>query len=671
MLNAPDIFAAASLTATTLQFDRDAARVAITVAVLVLLGALVAALFARIGLRAYAEAANRERELRRQAELARAETQRFAAELQDHATQLEHQTHEARSLAAELRTAEERLRLAVTSADIGTWDSDVTNMALDLSERCKAVFGLPANARVTYDMLLERVHPDDHALVRSKIRAALDPRGDGELRADFRVRWPDGSVRWVDARGRAFFEGTTDGTTEGGAGERRAVRFTGTALDITPRIQAEDALRDEARLVETIQRIGSVVTAELDIERLMQRVTDEATAFTGAEFGAFIYGVVGADGEARTMYALAGIPQPRSSGTAGESAGGSRRLEAGARPIAIGPEADAVVRSNDLPRDARHSDLRPFQDLPVEHPPVRSYLGVPVISRTGRVLGRLLFAHSLPAIFTERDERVAIGIASWASVAMDNAWLYEEERRSRAEAQAANRVKSEFLTTMSHELRTPLNAIAGYAELLALGLRGPITPKQAEDLARIQHNQRHLLSLINDILNFARLEAGHLDFDLREVPVAELLSGLGPLVEPLIRARSLEYSCRLDGAPAVAHADPDKVQQILINLLSNAIKFTQPGGRIRIDYDASPDDVMIHVRDTGRGVSADKLETMFEPFVQLDRRLTSSHEGTGLGLAISRDLARGMGGELSASSTPGAGSCFTLTLPRASARAAR
>jgi signal transduction histidine kinase len=151
------------------------------------------------------------------------------------------------------------------------------------------------------------------------------------------------------------------------------------------------------------------------------------------------------------------------------------------------------------------------------------------------------------------------------------------------------------------------------------------------------------------------------------VAVPELLARLGPLIEPLIRARSLEYSCTLDGSPVAAHADPDKVQQILINLLSNAIKFTQPGGRIAIDYDTSGDAVLIHVRDTGRGVSADKLESMFEPFVQVDRQLTSSHEGTGLGLAISRDLARGMGGELSASSTPGVGSCFTLALRLAEA----
>lgn len=657
------LITAIALPSVALPIDGDAARVAVTVAVLVVLGAVVAALFARIGLRAYAEAAERERELRRQAELARGDAQRFAAELQEHAGQLEHQTIEARSLAADLRTAEERLRLAVSSADIGTWDSDVTNFALDLSDRCKAVFGLPPDAHVTYETLLERVHYEDHALVRTRIRAALDPSGDGEFRADFRVCWPDGSVRWIDARGRAFFDGAGE--------ERRAVRFTGTVLDITPRMQAEEALRDEARLVETLQRIGSVVTAELDIERLMQRVTDEATAFTGAEFGVFLYAVPASDGRARTMYSIAGVPRPRADPVlAADAAADAAAAIATQGKLTLGPEAGEVIRSDDLPRDRHYSHLAPFRDVPAEHPPVRSYLAVPVISRTGRVLGRLFFAHSLPGIFTERDERVATGIATWASVAMDNAWLYEEERRSRAEAQAANRVKSDFLTTMSHELRTPLNAIAGYAELLMLGVRGPVTPEQLDDLARIQRNQRHLLSLINDILNFARVEAGHLDFELRDVPVTSLISGLQPLVEPQLQARSLDYSWQDDGTAALAHADPDKVQQILLNLLSNAIKFTQPGGHISVDSQVTAEKVMIRVCDTGSGVSADKLESMFEPFVQLDRRLTSAHEGTGLGLAISRELARAMGGDLTAASTPGAGSCFTLTLPRAAERAA-
>ena len=628
----------------------DVAGIAIVIAVLVAAGAIVAGVFARIGLRAHAEAAERERQLRRQAEIAQSEAQRFASQLQVHATKLERQTDEARSLAAELRTAEERLRLAVKSADIGIWEIDPVTRSLEWSDRCKAAFGLGADADITYDRFLECVHPGDRAAVDAAVRAAIDPRSDGEYRIEYRACWPDGTIRWIDARGRAIFEGVGDA--------RHAVSFTGTVLDITTRMRAEEALRDEARLVETIQRIGSVVTAELDIERLVQRVTDEATAFTGAEFGAFLYDVLDSDGKPYTLYYMAGVPR--------SPVGTSRTPRAGiALASTPGVDADELTRSDDITSDPRYEHLVPFQGIPEGYPPVRSYLAVPVISRTGAVLGRLFFGHSLPGIFTVRDERVATGIASWASVAMDNARLYEQERVSRAEAQAANRVKSDFLTTMSHELRTPLNAIAGYAELLTLGVRGPVTKEQREDLARIQRNQRHLLSLINDILNFARVEAGHVDLEPRDVPVRDLVSALRPLVEPQMRARSLEYACVGCDGWARAHADPDKVQQVLLNLLSNAIKFTEPGGRITVDSQSRSDVVMIRVCDTGSGVSADKLESMFEPFVQLDRRLTSAHEGTGLGLAISRDLARAMGGDLTAESTVGAGSCFTLTLPRA------
>lgn len=463
------------------------AGVAIAVALLITVAAVVAGTFARIGLRAHAEAAERERELRRQAEIAQSESQRFATELQEHAARLEVQTDEARALAAELRTAEERLRLAVSSADIGTWECDPRSLTLECSDRCRAAFGLGPDSDVSYDVFRERLHPDDRATAESKIRAALDPRGDGDLRAESRALWPDGTIRWIDARGRAFFEGAGD--------ERHAVRFTGTVFDITPRMRAEEAFRDEARLVETIQRIGSVVTAELDIERLMQRVTDEATAFTGAEFGAFLYDAVDPNGEPYALYSMAGVPRP------GELRGPRRTT---AHVPALGEDSGYIVRSADIARDSRYPQTTPFHGMLEEHLPVRSYLAVPVISRTGGVLGRLFFGHSLPAIFTDRDERVATGIAAWASVAMDNARLYEEERGARAEAQAANRVKSDFLTSMSHELRTPLNAIAGYTEILSMGVRGPVTTEQREDLARIQRNQRHLLSLINDILNFAR-----------------------------------------------------------------------------------------------------------------------------------------------------------------------
>jgi len=242
--------------------------------------------------------------------------------------------------------------------------------------------------------------------------------------------------------------------------------------------------------------------------------------------------------------------------------------------------------------------------------------------------------------------------------------LLERERAARRQAEDANHAKSEFLAMMSHELRTPLNAIGGYAQLMEMGLRGPITPEQREDLERIERSQRHLLGLINDVLNFAKLEAGRVQFVIARVPMHELLLGVEALVLPQLRAKGLRYVDVGNCGDIVVHADEEKARQVLINLLSNAIKFTPAGGEVRVGCSEDEARVHITVSDSGVGIPSDRLDAIFEPFVQVDRGLTSRQEGTGLGLAISRDLARHMGGDLTAASTAGVGSDFTLTLPR-------
>jgi signal transduction histidine kinase len=237
-----------------------------------------------------------------------------------------------------------------------------------------------------------------------------------------------------------------------------------------------------------------------------------------------------------------------------------------------------------------------------------------------------------------------------------------------ADARAANRAKSEFLATMSHELRTPLNAIAGYTELLEMGLRGPLTDAQRRDLVRIRTNGQHLLGLISGVLDLNRIERGQVHYELVPIAIEPFLADLDALVSPQAAAKSLALEYVPGDPDLMVVADREKLRQIVLNLLSNAIRYTPSGGRVTLSSSAISDaQVAVSIRDTGPGIPEERQAHVFEPFVQLDRSLTQIQEGLGLGLAISRDLARGMGGDLTLRSTPSTGASFILTLPRSSA----
>lgn len=242
----------------------------------------------------------------------------------------------------------------------------------------------------------------------------------------------------------------------------------------------------------------------------------------------------------------------------------------------------------------------------------------------------------------------------------------EELERARGEAEHASRAKSDFLATMSHELRTPLNAIGGYTELLETGIYGNVTDEQREALHRITRSQRHLLGLINDILNLARVEAGRIDYTIVDVEMREVVAELAVMIEPQMSAKGLMYGVELPEEALIVRADREKLVQILLNLLSNAVKFTASNGRVTLRCARTNAGVRIDVIDTGRGIPSDRIDAVFEPFVQVRSDATAAKEGTGLGLAIARNLARGMGGDLSATSDVGKGSTFSLTLLAAS-----
>jgi PAS domain S-box-containing protein len=419
------------------------------------------------------------------------------------------------------------------------------------------------------------------------------------------------------------------------------------ARDVTERVRLTAAAKESAAITEKIGEVGAVVASTLQRDTIVQKVTDTATELTHAEFGAFFYNVIDEkSGETYMLYTLSGAPK--------------EAFSAFPHPRAtaiFGPtfRGEGTVRLDDVTKDPRYGQNAPFHGMPPGHLPVCSYLAVPVKGVAGEVIGGLFFGHSQPARFTAEHQRVAEGIAAWASVALENARLY-------VEAQEANRMKDEFLAVLSHELRTPLNAIVGYARLLRGGIISG--DKAARGLETLERNATWLTQIVEDVLDVSRIVSGKIRLDVQPVQLPLIVDNAVATVQPAADAKGVRLQTIIDPRVGPVAGDPDRLQQVVWNLVTNAVKFTPKAGRVQVRLERVNSHVEIVVSDTGAGIREDFLPFVFERFRQGESGTTRKTGGLGLGLAIVRHIVEMHGGTVHAASAGvGQGSTFRVRLP--------
>jgi len=315
-----------------------------------------------------------------------------------------------------------------------------------------------------------------------------------------------------------------------------------------------------------------------------------------------------------------------------------------------------------------------YRDIPsVKSLGIGAYMGVPLVMDDGQAIGTFCVIDTKPRRWTPTEIEALTELAGSAKREIELRITTRAERAARLSAEAerraaeeSNRAKSAYLTMMSHELRTPLNAIGGYADLIDFGVHGPVTPAQSEALGRIKRSAQHLLDLINSVLDFAKVESGQIQYRIARVALDNALRDAEAMVLPQMTAKNVRYKYEGCDPGLLVMTDPEKLKQIVVNLLTNSVKFTDSGGEICMTCgEETSTRAFVRVEDTGVGIELSKLESIFEPFVQLDSEHRRPNDGVGLGLAISRAFARNMGGSLTADSTLGVGTTMTLRLPRA------
>jgi PAS domain S-box-containing protein len=416
------------------------------------------------------------------------------------------------------------------------------------------------------------------------------------------------------------------------------------ARDITERSRLRAVAHQQAAITKQLSDAGVTIAASLERGTIVQAVTDISTELTGAEFGAFFYRVFDQSGQSSTLYTVSGVSKS------------ALAHVPQAWPALCAPTAEgcSAVRIDDITESPRYAGKLPVSTMPGGDRPVRSYLAVPVKSK-GSVIGGLFFGHSSPGMFTEQHEQLSAGVASWASVALENARLYQLARE-------ADRLKDEFLAVLSHELRTPLNAIVGYARLLRGGILSG--EKATRGLETLERNAGALTQIVEDVLDVSRIVSGKIRLDVQPVELALVVHNAVATVQPAADAKGVRVQTSVDSGIGPVSGDPDRLQQVVWNLLSNAVKFTPTDGRVDVGVQRVNAHVEIVVTDTGAGITPDFLPHVFERFRQADAGTTRKTGGLGLGLSIVRHIVEMHGGSVHVTSEgEGRGATFRVRLP--------
>jgi PAS domain S-box-containing protein len=529
-----------------------------------------------------------------------------------------------------------RLAAIVESSEDAIVGKNLKGIVTSWNAAAERIFGYTATEMIGTS--IRRLIPEDRQMEEDETLAKIR-RGERIEHFETIRRRKDGSLVNIALTISPIRDG--DGTVVGASKIAR---------DISEAKRAESErirlLHENATVTAQLNKVGRVVASGLDRESIVQAVTDAATELTGAQFGAFFYNVSNSSGESYTLYTISGVPREAFS-----------QLPMPRNTAVFEPtfRGTGMVRSDDITKDPRYGHNAPYHGMPAGHLPVRSYLAVPVLSHSGEPLGGLFFGHSEVGQFSDRHERLAVGVASWASVALQNAALY-------ISVQEASRLKDHFLATLSHELRTPLNAILGYARMLGSGMLA--TERQGRAIQVIERNATSLTQIVEDVLDVSRIVSGKMRLNVQSVDLPDIVRNAVDAILPAADAKTIRVETVLDPRATPVSGDPERLQQILWNLLSNAVKFTKRGGKIQVRLGRVDSHVEINVSDTGIGIAPAFLPHIFERFRQADAGPTREHGGLGLGLAIARQLAEMHGGTIDVfSDGPGKGATFRVSIP--------